>query len=259
MVFFDLKAVCAVCNKDIGLNRFQIANKEWLCKECFKSANFTSATPIKKKTIAEIRKAIQDNIVYKEELSEFEATKKIGSIIEFDDTRQKILVYNGLAGRKKSSKIYNYSDIIDFELLEDGETITKGGLGSALVGGALFGGVGAVVGGVTGGKKSKGVCSSLKIKITINDILEPAVYLTFLATKIKKSNPIYQSIYASTQECLSTLQLICRKQEISLTDSALTVNNTSNADEILKYKELMDKGIISGDQFEQKKKQLLGL
>jgi hypothetical protein len=41
-------------------------------------------------------------------------------------------------GTKKNPKIYNYSDIVDFELLEDGESITKGGLGRAITGGLLF-------------------------------------------------------------------------------------------------------------------------
>ncbi|EPZ54444.1 hypothetical protein H477_3583 [[Clostridium] sordellii ATCC 9714] len=49
--------------------------------------------------------------------------------------------------------MYNYKDIIEFELLEDGESITKGGLGRAVAGGVLLGGVGAIVGGVTGIEK----------------------------------------------------------------------------------------------------------
>ncbi len=33
----------------------------------------------------------------------------------------------------------------------------------------------------------------------------------------------------------------------------------SNADELAKYKDLLDKGIISQEEFDAKKKQLLGL
>ena len=40
---------------------------------------------------------------------------------------------------------------------------------------------------------------------------------------------------------------------------AQVVQQTSNADEILKYKNLLDEGIISKSEFEEKKKQLLGL
>ena len=36
-------------------------------------------------------------------------------------------------------------------------------------------------------------------------------------------------------------------------------NSTNNADEIKKYKELLDGGIITQEEFDAKKKQLLGL
>ena len=47
---------------------------------------------------------------------------------------------------------------------EDGETITKGSLGGAMVGGALFGGVGAIVGSGMG-SKTKQEISEYRIKI----------------------------------------------------------------------------------------------
>jgi predicted Zn-dependent peptidase len=37
------------------------------------------------------------------------------------------------------------------------------------------------------------------------------------------------------------------------------INQSSPADEIRKYKELLDDGVITQEEFEQKKKQLLGL
>lgn len=48
MGFFDLKVTCSICNKETGLNRYQIANKGWICKDCFKKCGFNLATPIKK-------------------------------------------------------------------------------------------------------------------------------------------------------------------------------------------------------------------
>ncbi len=61
--------------------------------------------------------------------------------------------------------IFSYDDIISYELLQNGESITKGGLGSAIVGGAMFGGVGAIVGRITGSKKTKQEISEFRIKI----------------------------------------------------------------------------------------------
>lgn len=254
MGFFDLKAVCAACNREIGLNRFQIANKEWICMDCFKKCNFNALTPIKKMTLTDINNAIRVKEANTKELTSFNTTKKYGSFIEFDDNQKKWLVPDGLFGKKKNPRIYNYSDILDFELLEDGESVTQGGLGRALAGGVMFGNVGAVVGGVTGKRKSKGICSSLKIKITVNDMNNSAVFINFLNAETKKESFSYKALYKLAQECLSTLQLICSNQQ-----TPQISNNNSSADEILKYKSLMDSGIISPEEFESKKKQLLGL
>ena len=79
-----------------------------------------------------------------------ETRRDDGSYIKFDDNAKKILFPKTLLTK---ARIYNYSDLLGYEILEDGNTVTKGGLGSAVVGGALFGGIGSVVGGLTGGKK----------------------------------------------------------------------------------------------------------
>lgn len=182
MGFFDLKATCAICNKEIGLNRFQIANKQWICGSCCRKCGFKGLIPMKKMTVEDITVAINIKQANGEVLQSFNATKKVGNFLEIDDKQMMWLVPEGLLGKKKNNKVYKYSDIVDFELLEDGETITKGGLGAAVVGGVLFQGVGAVVGSVTGKKKTKPICDSLKIKITVSNINNPVVYINFVTT-----------------------------------------------------------------------------
>lgn len=51
-------------------------------------------------------------------------------------------------------KVCSFQDVNDFELKEDGETVISGKLGSALVGGVLLGGIGAIAG-ASGKKKNK--------------------------------------------------------------------------------------------------------
>lgn len=257
MGFFKFKRECAICNNETGLKCYHIADDKCICRECFEKSGISLLTPIKAMTEDDIKKAINNRNEYKENLIKFNATKKIGTFIEFDDNQKKWIIPYGNMGKKKYPKIYNYSDIVDFELLEDGVTITKGGLGAAIAGGVLFGGVGAIVGGTTGAKKSKSVCNSLKIKITINDINNPVVYINFITTETKKNSYMYQGIYNSAQECLSTLQLIYNNQETRIENN--NVAQFSSADEILKFKNLLDSGIITQEQFEAKKNQLLGL
>ncbi|MGE8003986.1 SHOCT domain-containing protein [Lysinibacillus sp. NPDC093216] len=259
MGFFSLKEVCSVCEQEVGLNRNRIADKKWVCPSCFKEANLkkigTNEKAITKMTVEDIKNAILAQKENKAELENFNPTKRIGKSMEFDDVNQKWLILSSVLGKRNKSTVYNYSDIVNFELLEDGESVSSGGLGRAVVGGALFGGAGAIVGGVTGQKKSKGICTSLRIKITLNNINKPTVYVDILKTEIKKNNPIYKKAYKEAQECLSVLQLICNQQQPTTTIS--DQQSTSVADEILKYKNLLDMGAITQEEFDEKKSELL--
>lgn len=176
--------------------------------------------------------------------------------MEFDDDQKVWLVLSSVLGKRNKSIVYNYSDIVNFQLLEDGESIAQGGLGRALIGGALFGQTGALVGGITGRRKQKGVCTSLKIKITVDDIHRPVVYINFLETRTKKTGFIYKEMYKQAQECLSTFQLICDQ----VTDNETkTIEVESVANELMKFKELLDMEAITEKEYEQKKKELLNL
>ena len=209
---------------------------------------------------------------------DFNPVKRIVSnsgipIAEFDDNSKQCRFY----GTWGNSEFYPYSSIVAFELLENGESKVSGGLGRALVGGVLFGGVGAVVGGITGTKTSRGICKSLKIKVTVNNMSNPAVYLTFVdvSSGIETSSSKFKRAFSLANECLSVLQLICDIQnQTTLPEPAqipelpqlpVTTNNTStpamilSADEIRKLKGLLDSGVITNEEFTAAKKSLLGL
>lgn len=259
MSFFSLKVTCSVCDGEANLNRQRIANKEWICSNCYKKSGVKLGDfknkPINQWTASDFESKIQSNEDNQEELENFNTTKKIGTYVEFDDNQKKWLVLSEILGSRKKSTVYNYSDIIDFELLEDGESVASGGLGRTLVGGALFGGAGAIVGGVTGKRKQKGVCNSLEIKVTVNDMNNPAVFIKFITSSTKRNGFLFKSIYKDAQECLSVFQLICDQQKESNANST----SGSAAEEIKKYKELLDMGAISEEEYELKKKELLNL
>lgn len=60
-----------------------------------------------------------------------------------------------------------------------------------------------------------------------------------------------QEIFKEISKLLNARQDKMPKQE--------AINNNSNADELKKYKELLDSGVITQEEFDAKKKQLLGL
>ena len=191
----------------------------------------------------------------------FTPTKAIGGYFGINENSRQFAIGKGFIPSLKHATLYSYHDIVDFELIEDGTSITKGGLGRAAVVGLLFGGVGAVVGGVTGGKKAQQKCTSLMVKITVNNVNTPAEYIKLITSPIDKSGFTYKAAFQNAQDIISILQLICSQCEAEKAAETPTsaVKESSSADEIRKFKALLDEGIITEEEFNAKKKQLLGL
>lgn len=55
------------------------------------------------------------------------------------------------------------------------------------------------------------------------------------------------------------LDYMCSQSKEATPASTIIENSTSSADEIRKFKELLDEGMITQEEYEAKKKQLLGL
>lgn len=242
------KKICVNCGKELGAFTGKVnVGDGTVCLNCLGTAGMSQLENPASYTSSGVKSLIASRIPL---VQSFSPTKKIGSYLQIDDRHRAFKVDNS---------IFEFANLLSFELLEDGETVTKGGLGRAVAGGLLFGGVGAIVGGVTGGKKSKNVCTSMRIKITLRDSYRSTVYIPFILSETKTRGFIYQAAQSSAQECLSALQIIsdqCQSEKESTSDRR---SNASAADEILKFKQLMDTGVISPEEFERKKKQLLGL
>lgn len=120
-------------------------------------------------------------------------------------------------------------------------TKTKGRAGSALVGGMIAGPVGAMVG---GSRNKKSTTTS-----NANEIDSTAI----LTVSDEKLDEYKISLNAKTP--FINFLKINFLHKINLTSKS----DSSPADEIAKYKTLADQNIITKDEFEAKKKQLLNL
>ena len=267
MGFFS-KTNCAICGKEIGAitrSPYKIED-QYICGPCSIKLEKRGLTFSNKDqfTIAGAKAMLQEQ---EEKIKAFNGDIKIVDFVYFDTKAQKFaLPKKSLLGKVKDLDIYDYEDLIDFELLEDGDSQLKGGVGRAAVGGALFGGVGAIVGASTR-HKAKKTCTYLQIKLTLKDLECPTAYIDFINTETKKDGLIYKTMFHSAQEAMSAFNVVCqtvRESQAELenqTGGGMDQGETmpSAADEIMKFKNLCDQGIISEEEFEAKKKQLLGL
>lgn len=134
--------------------------------------------------------------------------------------------------------IIPFISIIGVELIEDGTILTKKSatrtIGGAVIGGVLAGGVGTIVGGLSGGTKQKNQVSNVKVKILLRDISNPTLEIECFNSKTmttegkqaietegKMESWIYKKGKQDAQEIADTLNVI-----IDITDK-----NNSNSEQ----------------------------
>lgn len=255
------KKVCSICGHELGaLSRKIKCADGVICASCWKDMGLSVSMDVLQNLSSQSVQSIVDFASRQQYLlKNFNSNLDIGNgLAEFDDDHKIMLLSDSFRSVYKIENydIFSYDQIVDFEILEDGSSIASGGLGRAAVGGFLFGVAGAIVGATT--RSYKGVCSDLKIKITVKDCIKPSYYITLIKKKTKKNSLIYKTSIRVAQDLASKLQLIVSSldAENHVGANAQTVDA---ADEIRKYKGLLDDGIITVEEFNAKKKELLNL
>ena len=171
------------------------------------------------------------------------------STYKYKSDKKKFLRY------RSENDTRNFKEIIDFELLEDGDAIVSGASAAgAIIGGVAFGGVGAIVGSMLPNKSNKKTCTSLVLRLAFNNINQYDKQLSFLHSEIKRSDPSFKVLYSDIQSVISFLTVIIKQNN---SDPDANKQILSSADELLKYKQLLDMGAITQEEFDNKKAELL--
>ena len=154
----------------------------------------------------------------------------------------------------KFSRIFSQEELIGFEISVDNEVIveyttkTKKGVGKALVGGMLLGGAGLVAGAAAGNSKSRTTGKQreihhYKLILMLNDLKKPSYILDLDSIEVVGNIKAVLSMIVKGNE---------REEKAAVKDKT-----DDKFEEIKKYKELLDSGIISQEEFDNKKKELL--
>lgn len=145
-----------------------------------------------------MRKAMEKEL---EALPNFSPTQKImgddgDTGLAVDEERKRIcLIKNDVSGIEL--KTISYRDVLSSEIFVDGETVTRTARGSqiggTLLGGLALGGVGAVIGGLSGKTRSSEMVKRIDLRILINDTARPLHDINFLNVENKKGGILYES------------------------------------------------------------------
>lgn len=196
-------------------------------------------------------------------------------IFAVDNINKKIAVLvNG------NSKVIDFKDILSVEIIENGSVIDKKSatrtIGGAVVGGILAGGVGSIIGGLSGANHQKKLVSKLSVKILIKDIHSQSITIdcfdsmTMPIEKKQKadiSKSFFKDIYLKGVEDATqikdTLSIIIDEvdsQNITPDNKNFTSEKNiavSTSDELFKLLELKEKGVLTEDEFTIQKQKIL--
>lgn len=167
---------------------------------------------------------------------------------------------------KPDDKIFRFDELRSFALIEDDSQVVEGGVGMALAGGAFFGAGGAIAGAMVGGRKTKKTVDNLLLKINLRDIDFPCVIIPYITKTTKVTSNDYKKALGQAQQTISCIELIIDMIESQRQPSAEAPSITSASapshdpiEQVKKLKELLDMGALSQEEFDAKKRELLGL
>lgn len=205
----------------------------------------------------------------KYEIKNFTITNSVydeSAILVIDDNRQKLVLLS-LTETKPICKEANYEDLLSVSLETDGQTISEKStmrtVAGAAVGGALFGGAGAVVGGLSGNTSSVKAIGKIVVKFVFRDIENPNYELVLLnvVSPIKLTDLDYNRVkkaLALGNKIKDVCAVIIDKVDSTKKEQP-QISNLSVADELKKFADLLKEGLISQQEYEEQKKKLLNL
>ncbi len=184
------------------------------------------------------------------------------SYLLVDDVNRHI-IFAKATKREIKVSIFDFEKLVGIQIVQDGTTIFKKNvLGGSLIGGALFGDTGAIVGGMSGDTTEGGIVYSYKIIFAVDDMKNPVVEYELLDGAIDISSDLEKVIFSGTKSFGNKVKSVisavidnASKQRVSKVEVANTVSSV--AEEIHKLLKLKEVGILSNEEFEEQKKKLL--
>lgn len=216
----------------------------------------------------------KDEIVLKQGDTPYVVTREINTYLFLMDDFFNVLIIIS-SQFPQLYKVIEYSNIINVTYEEDGNTLFSKSMartvGGALVGNALMGGAGAIVGGLSGDTSRVRTIQSMNIKILVRNTATPCINLPInrrgevFNTKDETSKKNYQSRIREANAIKDLISVIIdnSSQQSTMKPTSSSQKNkepipqTGIADELVKLAQLKDVGVLSEEEFQQQKKKIL--
>lgn len=195
------------------------------------------------------------------------------------DEKALLVVLAFVSHTRREWRAYKFSDLIRSEVTEDGNLITStvrtSQIVGAVVGNVLVGGVGLLVGGLTGKKRSQNEISKVTLGITVNDTERPLWVLPLLNEKkpVLRSGKQAQAALTAANQTHALLSVLIRQADdiekkrtgesmrtvvaTPQSQPKISYQRTSFAEEFMKLAKLKDNGVLTESEFAEMKANLI--
>lgn len=109
---------------------------------------------------------------------------------------------------KNDTGWYSFEDLVSYELIVNNQTVVSGGVGQALVAGAMFGPIGAVAGGIVSKRKSTSKILDMTLRVTSNDFNKPVIFIDLIRKPVKNTSKEYKEAVENAQRIMGALDVI---------------------------------------------------
>lgn len=171
--------------------------------------------------------------------------------------------------------VISHDDVYHYKVsrLENGSDVFNKGIGGAVVGGLLFGGVGAIVGGNTAKATQNKEVRIMNIKILLKSTSNSTIILKIyeagrdgavLETKKDADRMHYEGLMKEVSGIKDIFSIIIDIVDKNIAmqkaaSAAQTQTSASVADELIKLAKLKDAGVLSEEEFNAQKAKLLNM
>lgn len=178
------------------------------------------------------------------------------------ETQKKLL--GAYSYYESESVVLKFEQILDFEIFENGNSVVSSKTGSAIVGGLLFGGLGAIAG-ASGSRIISDNCKTLKLNIYTTDVTNSVVTLDLLDKGIEKNSTEYENLKDTINKMIGFLKIAResnrqaeRKEDKKvIVENIEDINQNNNLRKLKELAQLKEQGIINDKEFEESKKKIL--
>ncbi|MFP7486370.1 PH domain-containing protein [Priestia filamentosa] len=262
MGFFDRKAICGVCDQEVGLNRYKVKKSNaWICPKCLKEAGGLTVINVSKITVEEIKDILREKKIAEAERLSGDPMSTAEGMYEYCKTNNFGSGYNTKWALKHFGVIENNlmqgeKVLMTFIGLHNYVSTTKHDnfYGYAITNKRIIFAQKNVVGekfkAVNHDKLNdvgfkKGIIYGIVTIDTLSEIFNVALDRGSAASINSHIHKVLDDVKALN---------VAPQPQVANTNTT-----TSAADEIKKYKELLDMEAITQEEFDMKKKELLGI